>query len=137
MLKKQILLCALPLSIVSQLSHAVEPEGELEEVEEVEEAEEAEEVVVTALRLNTTAQQSESSVSIIAEALIRDRRYNFLSDTNASATGVTLNQNGSFGGQASVRMRGSSSDQTLVLVDGVPANDTTSPRGGFNFGGQF
>jgi vitamin B12 transporter len=122
MLKKQILLCALFLSIVSQISYAVEPKNEIEEV------------IVTALRLNTTVEQSGSSLSIIDEELIRDRGYNFLADAIVSATGVTLNQNGSFGGQASVRIRGFSSDQTLVLIDGVPANDTTSPGGGFNFG---
>ena len=122
MLKKQILLRALSLSIVCQFSHAAEPKSEIEEV------------IVTALRLNTTVQQSGSSVSIIDEELIRDRGYNFLADSIVSATGVTLNQNGSFGGQASVRIRGFSSDQTLVLIDGVPANDTTSPGGGFNFG---
>ena len=122
MLKKQILLCALSLFIVCQNSHAAEPKSEIEEI------------IVTALRLNTTVQQSGSSVSIIDEELIRDRGYNFLADAIVSATGVTLNQNGSFGGQASVRIRGFSSDQTLVLVDGVPVNDTTSPGGGFNFG---
>ena len=122
MLKKQILLCALSLSIVCQNSHAAEPKSEIEEI------------IVTALRLNTTVQQSGSSLSIIDEELIRDRGYNFLADAIVSATGVTLNQNGSFGGQASVRIRGFSSDQTLVLVDGVPVNDTTSPGGGFNFG---
>lgn len=122
MLKKQILLCALSLFIVCQNSHAAEPKSEIEEI------------IVTALRLNTTVQQSGSSLSIIDEELIRDRGYNFLADAIVSATGVTLNQNGSFGGQASVRIRGFSSDQTLVLVDGVPVNDTTSPGGGFNFG---
>jgi vitamin B12 transporter len=93
-----------------------------------------EEVVVTALRLDTTARQSGASISIIDEELIRARSYDFVSDALVTATGVTLNQNGPFGGQASIRIRGASSNQTLVLIDGVPANDTTSPGGGFNFG---
>ncbi|MBT4161427.1 MAG: TonB-dependent receptor [Gammaproteobacteria bacterium] len=95
---------------------------------------EIEEIVVSTLRLKTSLKQSGASVSIIDEALIRSRGQSFLADSIASATGVTLNQNGPFGGQASIRIRGASSDQTLVLIDGVPANDTTSPGGGFNFG---
>lgn len=122
MLKKHLLLCALSLPISFQLVNAAEPVDELEEI------------IVTALRLDTTLQQSGTSVSIIDEKLIRDRGYHFLSDAIVSATGVTLNQNGSFGGQASIRIRGASSGQTLVLIDGVPVNDTTSPGGGFNFG---
>ena len=49
------------------------------------------------------------------------------------APGVTVNQNGTFGGSATVRIRGASSEQTLVLIDGVSVNDATSPGGGFDF----
>jgi vitamin B12 transporter len=124
MLKKQIPLCLLSLLLTHHTAFAAET---------IEEAVD-EEIVVTALRLDTTAQQSGASISIIDEALIRERGYNFVSDAIVSATGVTLNQNGPFGGVASVRIRGASSMQTLVLIDGVPANDTTSPGGGFDFG---
>ena len=54
-------------------------------------------------------------------------------DAIAGAPGVTVNQNGSFGGAATVRIRGASSDQTLVLIDGVSVNDASSPGGGFDF----
>jgi vitamin B12 transporter len=131
MLKKQIYLCFLSLLITNHAAYAVGESGAkaLQKAEKIDE-----EIVVTALRLDTTAQQSGTSISIIDEALIRTRGYNFVSDAIVSATGVTLNQNGPFGGQASVRIRGASSTQTLVLIDGVPANDTTSPGGGFDFG---
>ena len=51
----------------------------------------------------------------------------------STASGVTVNQNGAFGGAASVRIRGASSEQTLVIVDGVAVNDPSSPGGGYDF----
>ena len=39
----------------------------------------------------------------------------------------------SFGGVASVRMRGASQDKTLVLVDGAPINDAAEPNGAYDF----
>ncbi|MFT6011595.1 MAG: vitamin B12 transporter [Candidatus Azotimanducaceae bacterium] len=128
MLKKPSYLCLFPLLITHHAAFAADSRNQAQTslIEE--------EIVVTALRLDTTAQQSGASISIIDEELIRQRGYNFVSDAIVSASGVTLNQNGPFGGQASVRIRGASSPQTLVLIDGVPANDTTSPGGGFNFG---
>lgn len=50
------------------------------------------------------------------------------------APGVTATRNGTLGGVTSVRVRGSSADQVLVLVDGVRLNDPSSPGGGFDFG---
>lgn len=94
----------------------------------------SEELVVSAGRLRSTAAESGSSVWIIDETLIRQRAQVDLIDVLASAPGVTINQNGPFGGQATARIRGAASGQTLVLLDGVPVNDVTSPAGGFDFG---
>ena len=90
-------------------------------------------VIVEGSRLNLTATEIGSSVSIITADDIDKLGYDFALDAIASAPGVTINQNGSFGGSATVRIRGASSEQTLVLIDGVPVNDASSPGGGFNF----
>lgn len=50
------------------------------------------------------------------------------------APGVTTTRNGPLGGFTGVRLRGSTSDQVLVLVDGVRLNDPSAPGGGFDFG---
>ncbi len=93
-----------------------------------------EEVVVEAFRLSTPEDETGSSVWIVDQALIERRGYVHMTDALTSVPGVTINQNGSFGGSASARIRGASSDQTLVLVDGIMVNDVSSPGGGFNFG---
>ena len=91
------------------------------------------EIIVTSSRLNQTQTEVGSSVSVISQDDIEKLGFGFAVDAIAAAPGVTVNQNGSFGGQASVRIRGASSEQTLVLFDGVTVNDPSSPGGGLNF----
>lgn len=90
-------------------------------------------VVIEGSRLGQTKTEIGSAVSIITADDIEDLGFDFAVDAVASTPGVTINQNGSFGGVASVRIRGAQSGQTLVLVDGVPINDPSSTSGAFNF----
>ena len=94
---------------------------------------EIDQIVVEGTRLDQTATEIGSSVSVITAEDIEVQGVNFVLDAIATAPGVTINQNGTFGGSASVRIRGASSEQTLVLIDGVVVNDPTSPGGGYNF----
>ncbi len=90
-------------------------------------------IIVEGLRLPTPRAEAGSSISIITAADIEARGYSFLLDAVAFASGVTINQNGAFGGAASVRIRGAASGQTLVLLDGVPLGDPTGIDGGYDF----
>lgn len=92
------------------------------------------EIVVEAFRLPSQLSDTGSSVWIVDRALIESRGYLQMTDVLTTVPGVTINQNGTFGGQASARIRGATSDQTLVLVDGIMVNDVSTPGGGFNFG---
>ena len=90
-------------------------------------------VVVTATRIEQPVAETGSTVRIIDAEDIAALGFSQALDAIAGAPGVTVNQNGSFGGAASVRVRGASSAQTLVLIDGVSVNDASAPGGGFNF----
>ena len=90
-------------------------------------------IVVSATRIEQTAAEIGSTAWTIDSAEIEALGFSHALDAVAKAPGVTVNQNGAFGGAASVRIRGASSDQTLVLIDGVAVNDASSPGGGFNF----
>ncbi len=92
-----------------------------------------EDIVVEGTRLPSPAAEIGSSVSVITADDIELKGYAFALDAIASAPGVTINQNGAFGGAASVRIRGAGSDQTLVLLDGVPLGDPTAVGGGYDF----
>ncbi|WP_375207403.1 TonB-dependent receptor plug domain-containing protein [Hyphococcus sp.] len=91
------------------------------------------EVIVTALRAPTPVSETGSSVSVITAEEIIERQYVFAADALRDAAGVAIAQNGAAGGAASARIRGASSGQTLVVIDGVVANDPSAPQGGFNF----
>lgn len=91
------------------------------------------EVIVSALRAPTPLSETGSSVSIITAEEIIARQYVFAADALRDAVGVAVAQNGSAGGASSARIRGASSGQTLVVIDGVVANDASAPQGGFNF----
>jgi vitamin B12 transporter len=97
-------------------------------------ADDIDEVVVQAFRLPATQSETGASVWVVDEAMIKSRGYMHMTDVLTSVPGLTINQNGPFGGQASARIRGASSDQTLVLVDGIVVNDVSTPGGGFNYG---
>ena len=90
-------------------------------------------IVVTGTRIEQPIAETGSAVRIIDADEIAALGFSHALDAVATAPGVTVNQNGTFGGSATVRIRGASSDQTLVLIDGVSVNDASSPGGGFNF----
>ena len=90
-------------------------------------------IIVSGTRIAQPLREVGSSIGVITSDDIQKMGYRKAVDAIASVPGVTVNENGGFGGVASVRIRGALSEQTLVLVDGVPVNDTTSPGGGFDF----
>ena len=94
---------------------------------------EIENITIRSTRIPAGAKDIGSSLYIISEDQIKARGFKDAIDAISSAPGVTSKQNGSFGGVGAIRIRGASSSQTLVLVDGVPANDASSPAGGYNF----
>ncbi|WP_428406905.1 TonB-dependent receptor plug domain-containing protein [Hyphococcus sp.] len=91
------------------------------------------EIIVAALRAPTPVSETGSSVSVITAEQIIERQYVFAADALRDAAGVAIAQNGAAGGASAARIRGASSGQTLVVIDGVVANDPSAPQGGFNF----
>lgn len=94
-----------------------------------------EEVIVTANRRNQPLSEIGTSMSVISDADIALGQYNYVLDALADTPGVSISQNGSFGGTASVSIRGAGGDNTVILVDGVQLNDPSSPGGSYNFAG--
>lgn len=92
-----------------------------------------EEVVITANRRAQPITSVGKSISVIGEASLEANQYTFVLDALQSVPGVTINQNGTFGGTAFVSIRGASTDQTVVLVDGVQVNDPSVTGGAFDF----
>lgn len=88
--------------------------------------------VVVATRLPTPTNVTPGAY-VLDRTDIEARGAVFAPDLLDAAPGVSVFRNGAFGGVASVRQRGASADKTLVLIDGVPANDPSQPNGNYDF----
>jgi vitamin B12 transporter len=97
---------------------------------------ELETLVVTATRIPTPELDVASSITIITADDIAARQVRTLPDLLKEVPGLNLVQTGGPGGQTSVFMRGTNSNHTKVLVDGIDLGDPSNPGGAFDLG-QF
>jgi vitamin B12 transporter len=83
------------------------------------------EVVVTPTRATDGVEPDQvgSSITVITPRQFEDRQVRFVSDVLRDVPGVSVSRTGGFGSLTELRVRGSESNQTLVLVDGVEASD--------------
>ena len=91
-------------------------------------------LVVTATRVPTPIVDIPAGVTVIDRQTIEQRGYTTLTDALSAVPGVRVSQSGGPGGNASVFVRGTNSNQVLVLRDGMPLNDASDSSGAFNFG---
>lgn len=89
-------------------------------------------MVVTATKTPVPLTQTTSAVEVITEESIQRRHSRTLVDAMSLSQGVTTFSSGGPGTNNTVRIRGGSSAQTLVLIDGAIVNSAT--LGEFNFG---
>ena len=103
---------------------------------------ELEEVVVTALGFAAVWDQQGSTSSVIAtEDVIRSAEPTVVNALSGKASGVRITRsNGDPGAGSTIRIRGANtidgSIQPLIIVDGVPMDNTTSYAGGNNITGS-
>jgi len=91
-------------------------------------------ITVTATRIPTPAQKVPAGVTVITRQDFEKRGYTTLVQALAAVPGLGVVQSGGSGTEASVFIRGTDSEDVLVLVDGVPVNDPSEANGAFNFG---
>jgi vitamin B12 transporter len=88
-------------------------------------------VVVTATRTEVPLNQLTTSLTVITADDIRERQADLVLDVLRDVPGVDVVQTGSMGNATSVFIRGSESNQVLVMIDGVEVNSTTT--GAYDF----
>lgn len=91
----------------------------------VEDAIELNPVVVTATRMPETAEQTLASVTVIERDEIERRQSRTMTEVLRGLPGVAISQSGGPGQPTSVFLRGTESDHTLVLIDGVKVGSAT------------
>ncbi|WBY07701.1 TonB-dependent receptor plug domain-containing protein [Sphingomonas sp. 7/4-4] len=84
-------------------------------------------IVVVASGVEQDAETTGRSITVLDRDLIEARQTVSLSDLLATTPGVSSTRNGGPGGVTAVRIRGAEDAQTLVLIDGVRANDPRLP----------
>jgi vitamin B12 transporter len=91
------------------------------------------ELVVTAERGPSSLQRTGSAISVINAATIAATNPTSLVDALRTVPGLDVSESGGPGSTVNVRLRGASTGQTLVLIDGVRANDASNASGDFDF----
>ena len=91
-------------------------------------------ITVTATRIATPEQKVPAGVTVITKADFKKRGYTTLAQALSAVPGLGVVQSGGPGAQTSVFIRGTNSEDVLVLLDGVPVNDPSEANGAFNFG---
>jgi vitamin B12 transporter len=91
-------------------------------------------VVVSPTAIVTPIEQVASSVTVItAKDIERDQRRT-APDALATVPGLNVVQSGGPGGQTSIFMRGTNSNHTKILIDGIDVSDPSNPNRTFDLG---
>ena len=89
-------------------------------------------LVVTGVPQARAASSMGASITVLDGLELRSKGVTRVVDALRSVPGVALVESGSFGGVASLFLRGAESDYVQVLIDGVQVNE---PGGSFDFAG--
>ncbi|KHE91112.1 MAG: TonB-dependent receptor [Candidatus Scalindua rubra] len=93
--------------------------------------EDTEVIMVTATRTETLVSQLPDSVSIISREQIDQQKATTIFEALRSVPGLNIQKSGGIGRLTNVTIRGSSTNQVLVMIDGVQVNSPT--LGSFDF----
>ncbi|MFC3283460.1 TonB-dependent receptor domain-containing protein [Litchfieldella rifensis] len=90
-------------------------------------------LVVTATLAPRTANESLASVTVIDEATLRRQDPVSLTDLLRGQPGVDVSTRGAFGKDSSVYIRGTNSDSTLLMIDGIQLRSATTGSPAWQF----
>ena len=82
-------------------------------------------VIVTATRTARTADETLASVSVITRADIERAQAKSVAELLAGEAGIDTTVSGGYGKSTNVFLRGTNSDHTLVLIDGIKVGSAT------------
>src|SRR6201996_5135013 len=85
--------------------------------------------VISPTAIATPTNQVANSITAITAQDIATQQYRTLPDTLNTVPGLNVVQTGGPGGQTSIFMRGTNSNHTKVLIDGIDVGDPTTPNG--------
>jgi vitamin B12 transporter len=90
-------------------------------------------IVVSPTSLPTPVSEIGSSITIITAEDIQREQWRTVPDALRTVPGLNVVQTGGPGGQTSIFIRGTNSNQVKVLIDGIDARDPSVVNGAFDF----
>ncbi len=91
-------------------------------------------VVVSATRIPTPELEVASSVTVVTADDLAARQERTLVEALKDIPGLNVVQQGGPGGETSVFMRGTNSNHTKMLIDGIDVGDPSNANAAFDFG---
>ena len=89
--------------------------------------------VVSPTGIVTPTNQVPNSITAVTAQDIATQQYRTVPDVLNTAPGLNVVQTGGAGGQTSVFIRGTNSNHTKVLIDGIDVSDPSNPNGSFDY----
>ena len=132
-MRRQIALPAFLLATAMPFAASAQPQAPSPDEAGSVAATTVEQVVVTANRSATPADQVGQQVTVLTAPQIQLDQETSVADILARTPGVVLTRNGGPGETTSLSLRGATTDQTVVLIDGVKVNDPSSTGTGYDF----
>lgn len=86
-------------------------------------------IVISAIKTEQSLKNTTSNVDIITAEELEERHTITLIDALRSFTNIPITQNGGIGQTSSFFQRGFSSDNTIIMVNGIRYNDPTTTKG--------
>jgi vitamin B12 transporter len=90
-------------------------------------------IVISATRTETSLSELANSITIIDSSEIKRRNKTTVFDLLKDEYGISFTQEGGANKLASIYIRGSNSNHTLVLIDGVEVNMSSDPGNSYDF----
>jgi vitamin B12 transporter len=91
-------------------------------------------VVYSATGVATPARETTSSVTVINRQQLEQQQLRTVPDALNTVPGLNVVQTGSPGGQTSIFLRGTNSNHTKFIIDGIEVSDPSIPNRSFDLG---
>jgi vitamin B12 transporter len=120
------------ISFAYALVCAALPCGELAAQDSAQSEPSMQQIIVTGSLLDSTLENTGSSVSVLSEQELEDGQYRNAINALRQVPGLDVVQSGGNGGNAAVFLRGGNSEHTLILLDGIELNNPATANRSFN-----
>jgi vitamin B12 transporter len=90
--------------------------------------------VISASAIQTSANMVASSVTVLTSEDLQRMQRRTVADALQDVPGLFVVQTGGIGGQTSLFMRGTNSNHTKIIMDGIDISDPSNPTGIFDVG---